>query len=126
MSKSILRVACGEITNKFTDVDYFPSYELILDDLRDYRFYKENMLHPNDQAIKYVWNKFSETYFDKTTLTFIVEWDDLLKSIHHKPFNPGSPEHQNFVQKTILKLDKFKNMKDVSKELELLKAQLHD
>jgi len=126
LSKAILRVACGKLVEEFEDVSYFPSYELVTDDLRDYRFYKEDMLHPNDQAIKYVWQKFVQVYFDATTLKFLSDWTEILKALQHKPFNSDSEEHKSFILKTIKKLDQFKNKTDISEELKILKAQLHE
>lgn len=66
-SKSTLNVAIHELVRRFDKVSYFPSYELIMDDLRDYRFFKEDLLHPNDMAINYVWEKFQDVYFSART-----------------------------------------------------------
>jgi hypothetical protein len=63
VSKAVLRTACHAATGLFPDVSYFPSYEIMLDDLRDYRFYKADMIHPSDVAEDYIWEKFGESYF---------------------------------------------------------------
>ena len=60
VSKSMLRVICDTLQTKFNDVYYFPSYEIMMDDLRDYRFYKKDMIHPNDLAEEYMWNIFQQ------------------------------------------------------------------
>ncbi|MEM7109030.1 MAG: GSCFA domain-containing protein [Bacteroidota bacterium] len=123
-SKSILRCSCDVLTESFDQVSYFPSYEIMLDDLRDYRFYKEDMLHPNITAERYIWNKFAETYFTEKSLSSIKEWQKLRKAIDHKPFNPKSDLHQKFVAETITKVDQFSDRFDVSEEMNSLKQQL--
>lgn len=124
VSKSTLRLATHEIVNKYENVAYFPSYELLMDDLRDYRFYDEDMVHPNNQAINYVWQKFSEMYFDRPTIEFIEEWKSIQKALNHKPFHPDSEVHQNFVKKTIQKLVRLQKIVNVDKELTALKQQI--
>ncbi len=124
VSKAILRTASEEIKNSHNDVAYFPSFELMMDDLRDYRFYKEDMLHPNDQAITYIWEKFIGAYFDEKTLKFVEEWSSIIKALHHRPFNPGTEEHKNFLMKTIERIQKL-NRPNVQEEIEQLKSQLH-
>src|SRR5260221_14685064 len=62
VSKSMLRLSCHSIINQFPDVEYFPAYEILLDDLRDYRFYKIDRLHPTEEAVEYIWEKFVASY----------------------------------------------------------------
>jgi hypothetical protein len=124
VSKSTLVVACNEICDQFSGVSYFPSYEIMLDDLRDYRFYEADMLHPNKVAVNYIWKKFSQTYFDDVTLEFLNEWEKILQALEHRPFHPTSPSHQSFIVKTIQRLDGLKEKVDVSHEIQSLKAQL--
>lgn len=127
VSKSILRVLahsiCQNKTEKIENVIYFPSYELVLDDLRDYRFYETDLLHPNSQAIDYIWQKFSESYFDSDTQNFIKKWQKITSSLAHKPFFPNRKSHQDFIQKLILDLEKLEKefSVDVKEEIELLK-----
>ena len=123
VSKSILRIACHTLAEQHDRVYYFPGYELMLDDLRDYRFYKSDMLHPSDEAIQYIWDKFCTAYFDSPTLDFIEAWQRVVKAIHHKPFNPNSEGHQKFVMATIDQLKSFKNI-DTVKEITMLEDQL--
>lgn len=78
---------------------YFPSYEIMLDELRDYRFYKPDMLHPNETAITYIWEKFIETWMDAETQEVIEKVDKLQRNLKHKAFNPDSEAHQLFLQK---------------------------
>jgi hypothetical protein len=124
VSKSILRIACEKIRTEFEHVDYFPAFEIMMDELRDYRFYAEDMLHPNQVAIDHIWHKFMDVYFNEETKAFISGWEKIRKSMSHLPFNSKSKEHQTFIKKTIEQLNEFSNMIDTSKELQLLKSQL--
>ncbi len=124
VSKSILRLACEKIVAQYEGVEYFPAYEIMLDELRDYRFYADDMLHPNNMAIDYIWQKFMEVYFDGETIKFIQDWEKIRKALAHRPFNPRSTEHQAFVRKTIQQLEQFKDKVDINPELDRLKSML--
>lgn len=78
---------------------YFPSYEIMMDELRDYRFYNEDMLHPNQIAIDYIWKLFSENYISGESFTIMKEVDEIQKSLRHRSFNPESDQHQKFLAK---------------------------
>lgn len=107
LSKSILFVALNEILRWTEGTYYFPSYEIMMDDLRDYRFYEEDMIHPNRQAINYIWEKFSGTYLNEATLAIAKEWESIRQAQTHRPFNPDSEEYRLFREKTQLRLDDF-------------------
>ncbi len=92
LSKSILLLAIQEIGEK-----YFPSYEIMLDDLRDYRYYAEDMLHPSSVAIDYIWGKFSSVYFDQETDKAIAEYNSIRQALQHRPFNPESDVYKTFL-----------------------------
>ncbi len=77
---------------------YFPSYEIMMDELRDYRFYAKDMLHPNQTAIDYIWERFSENYVSDESLKTMEEVDSIQKSLLHLPFNPNSERHQKFTK----------------------------
>ncbi len=124
VSKSILRVACHELNELFPEVYYFPSYEIMMDDLRDYRFYKEDMIHPTEVAEEYIWNKFSDVYFEQKTKEIIKEWSSLSKALQHKPFRKDSAEYRNFLMETLKRLELLKGTIDVNKEIEELKNKL--
>jgi hypothetical protein len=81
------------------NTEYFPSYEIMMDELRDYRFYAEDMLHPNQVAIDYIWKRFKETNIAETALATMEEVETIQKSLSHKPFNPNSESHQKFEAK---------------------------
>jgi len=99
-SKSTLNVAVHELLRRHEDVFYFPSFELIIDDLRDYRFFKSDMVHPTENAIDYVWEKFRGHYFSKSTMKLSEEVEQLKKNLQHKPFNADSAAHKSFLIKT--------------------------
>ncbi len=87
LSKAILIQAVHQLVSKFINCSYFPAYELITDDLRDYRFYQADMAHPNHQAIDYVWQKFEQTYFSNETKLINEKLIDINLAVNHKPFN---------------------------------------
>lgn len=90
------------------NVSYFPSYEIMMDELRDYRFYAEDMIHPNKTAINYIWEKFADTYFSEETKTTMKEVDLIQKGILHRPFHENSAQHQQFLKKLEIKKEKLK------------------
>lgn len=100
LSKATLLLAVEQLH----DVTYFPAYEIVNDELRDYRFYKPDMLHPSDQAVEYIWDCLSDTFFSDETKQFIQEWRPIKEALGHKPFNPDSPEYKKFIDKTMLKV----------------------
>jgi len=79
-----------------------------MDELRDYRFYDRDMVHPSQQAVDYVWEKFSETYFDEATHSVNREWGRLLQALRHRPLTPDRKTYRQFVVQNILKLEKFR------------------
>jgi len=123
-SKSVLIQAVHDIIKSDSNAFYFPSYEIMIDELRDYRFYKEDMTHPSDQAINYIWQKFSETFFDEHTIKFLKEWSQILRALNHRPFHPESYAHQKFLHATISKLEAFAKNVNVEEEISQIKNQL--
>ena len=89
--------------------EYFPSYEIMMDELRDYRFYAEDMLHPNQVAIDYIWKRFKETTISESVFGVMDEVEDIQKSLSHKPFNPISESHLKFESKVREKITKLEN-----------------
>ena len=103
-SKSNLIAALHEIVSQSRSfwtnfVHYFPSYEIMMDELRDYRFYAEDMIHPNQTAIDYIWKRFSETWISESVVPVIEQVSGIQKSLSHRPFHPNSESHQLFVSK---------------------------
>lgn len=97
-SKAHLITALHQTINqKQQTTNYFPSYEIMMDELRDYRFYAEDMLHPNQTAIDYIWERFSENYVSEACFKTMEEVDGIQKALSHRPFNPNSDAHQKFL-----------------------------
>ncbi|HLZ16782.1 MAG TPA: GSCFA domain-containing protein [Cyclobacteriaceae bacterium] len=124
VSKSILRLSCHSIASRFADVEYFPAYEILLDDLRDYRFYKTDRLHPTDEAIEYIWEKFVTAYFEKSTQQVFQQWEEISKDLEHRPFHPNSENHQKFLEAALAKLEALQPVIDVSVEIRNLKSKI--
>ena len=97
LSKSKLISAIHEILPQFENCHYLPVYELLMDDLRDYRFYKEDLIHPNKQAIQYIWEKFGKAYFSEETMDFIIENFKIAKALEHRPEDNKNPKYQEFL-----------------------------
>ena len=91
------------------NTEYFPSYEIMMDELRDYRFYAEDMLHPNQVAIDYIWKRFKETTISEAAFNTMDEVENVQKSLSHKPFNPNSESHLKFESKVREKITKLEN-----------------
>ena len=85
LNKATLLLALNELIESNTSCYYFPAYELVLDDLRDYRFYAEDLIHPNTQAINYIWEKFGEAYFDRKTVELNKEYEKRQRAMNHRP-----------------------------------------
>ncbi len=81
-----------------SQLTYFPSYEILMDELRDYRFYTEDMIHPNQTAINYIWERFKDVWISKCVYKTMDEVDGIQKGIQHKPFNPNSSDYQEFLR----------------------------
>ena len=108
LSKATLLLACHRVVKDHEQDEiplvYFPAYEIMNDELRDYRFYAVDMLHPSDQAVEYIWQRFSEIYLNDEAKTFLREWAPLKATLAHKPFNPDSEEYRALMDKTMLKI----------------------
>jgi hypothetical protein len=117
VSKSVLRSACHSITENNDNIDYFPAFEIMMDDLRDYRFYASDMIHPSLEAEEYIWTKFSGSYFSTETRTLLKEWQTVKKMMDHRPFHPSSASHQKFLKDIRAKLEALQPKLDVSEEL---------
>lgn len=115
LSKATLLLAVDRITHIYSselitplppaggvggEASYFPAYELVLDELRDYRFYKEDMLHPSAQAVTYIWQQLVAHYFSPRAQQFLKEWKPVKEALAHRPFHPESEEYQRFLQET--------------------------
>ena len=108
ISKSTLLLAIAALQQQFDSVDYFPAYEIQLDELRDYRFYASDMLHPSDVAVDYIWQRFSETYFDAVTTGLKKELEQVVADLNHHPLFPESEEYRKFQKNTEKKITTLK------------------
>jgi GSCFA family len=96
-SKAVLLLACEALCTLFERVSYFPAYEIVMDDLRDYRFYERDMIHPNPVAIEYIWQYFAETFFDEKTKNIIREVEKINAMMLHRPLHGADTEgYQKF------------------------------
>ncbi len=124
VSKSVLRIACQKLVTLFSDVEYFPSFEIMMDDLRDYRFYKADMIHPTDSAEDYIWEKFSNAYFDVPALLFLKSWGEIRKALSHKAFYPEGHSHQAFLHQTLSKLEEIGSLVSVEEEIKQIRSRI--
>jgi len=119
LSKATLLLAVEKLVRNIgsSGISYFPAYEIINDELRDYRFYQEDMLHPSQQAVEYIWERLVETCFSDEAKTFLEEWRPVKQALNHKPFDPESDEYRRFQEQTRLRLkslqEKYPALKDI-------------
>lgn len=127
VSKSVLQLAVHKLCQQEPACYYFPSYEIMMDELRDYRFYAEDMIHPSSLAVEYIWQCFSETYFSSATTDVIEECRKIRKALEHRPFHPESAGYHRFLSQILLKIqllqEKFPYL-DVQNEISLCQAIL--
>lgn len=126
LSKANLRVVIEEICQEDQQCHYFPSYEIMMDDLRDYRFYKKDLIHPSDLALDYIWEKFSEVFFSKEESVLNREIEKIKQALDHKAFHPSSQNHQQFLNKLIKRIELLQQNNELDFEAEIitLKKQL--
>lgn len=126
LSKSTLLLAIDILKQEFPkSIYYFPSYEIVVDELRDYRFYAEDMLHPSLVAVNYLWELFVNSYLSAHTQQIMKEWDEINKALQHKPFRPDSEQHKRFLTQIVLKIEQLKRkypFLDVEKEIRLCRT----
>ena len=109
VSKSTLILAAHKLSEMFSYCDYFPAWELAMDDLRDYRFYADDLVHPNNQMVRYIWNKFSKAWLDEESKGIIQEVRKLVNARKHRPFDPASEKHRDFCRKQLEAIHKLTN-----------------
>ncbi|WP_088653404.1 GSCFA domain-containing protein [Geofilum rhodophaeum] len=104
LSKAVLLLAVEELLEQHAGNAYFPAYELMMDELRDYRFYADDMLHPSAQAVDYIWDRFSGAWLNEEALAFYREVQQLLTELRHRPLHPGALSFESFRKKTAKKI----------------------
>jgi hypothetical protein len=88
-------LAADTLVQKFPDqVQYFPAYEIMLDELRDYRFYQTDMIHPTEQAIDYIYKRFKNAHFDDNLVDIAKKWDEIMLTVQHRPHPLQYPQHR--------------------------------
>ena len=101
LSKAVLLLAADKVIKEEGErIYYFPAYEIVNDELRDYRFYKADMLHPNEQAVEYIWEQLVATCFSAEAKQFLEEWRPIKEALVHRPFHPEAAAYQDFIKKT--------------------------
>lgn len=124
VSKSVLRLLCHRLTEQFPNVSYFPSYELMLDDLRDYRFYKDDLIHPSTWAEDYIFQKFAETYLDDSVGEVMEEWDSVRKMLAHRPQHGYTESYRLLLENIKSRLEKLSETLPAGEELHQIADKL--
>ncbi|MDR0364498.1 MAG: GSCFA domain-containing protein [Bacteroidales bacterium] len=106
-SKSTIILAVKKLIEKKSHPDYFPAYELMMDDLRDYRFYGVDMLHPSTTAVSYIWERFVETYFDDKTQNILAKVEKIRTASLHRPFHAQSTSYKDFCMKNLTEIEEL-------------------
>lgn len=127
LSKATLLLAIEQLQQAFAEQTcYFPAYEIMMDELRDYRFYADDMLHPSAQAVEYIWQRFAESMLTPETKEILNKWSEIQKALNHKPFQPESEGYKQFISQTLLKMkrlnEKFPYF-DITNEIEMTQTK---
>jgi hypothetical protein len=125
LSKSLLRVLCANLERRMESVSYFPAYEIMMDELRDYRYYKTDRIHPTEEAENYIWEKWKSSVFSPETQSKVAEIQKVQLELAHRPFNPESTSHQKFLQNLLAKLERLNGEFDFSREIQEVSKKLN-
>ena len=110
LSKATLLVAIHQMAEYLDDVFYFPAYEIVIDDLRDYRFFEKDLTHPNGQAVDYIFEKFQKALISGKAINLSNEIFEIVTASKHRPFNPNTKQHQEFLKRYLGKTDKLEKV----------------
>ena len=125
VSKAILRLAADTLVQKFPDqVQYFPAYEIMLDELRDYRFYQTDMIHPTEQAIDYIYKRFKNAHFDDNLVDIAKKWDEIMLTVQHRPHPLQYPQHREVLTRLRAEIIANQSGVDSSKILAKIDQQI--
>ncbi|MEG2060697.1 MAG: GSCFA domain-containing protein [Alistipes sp.] len=105
VSKATLRLAAEELATRYEAVNYFPAYEILLDDLRDYRFYADDLVHPSEQAVAYIWEKFAATALSEQAQQLLPDVERIVTAAAHRPRNDKSEAYQHFCRNQLTQID---------------------
>ena len=110
ISKAILLLAVDGLINCFpNNAVYFPAYEIVNDELRDYRYYSDDLLHPSNMAVEYIWERFAEDWVAPESKQFMLEWGKILSDLNHRPFSPNSSQYKAFLSRTYEKINRIQS-----------------
>ncbi|MDR0431037.1 MAG: GSCFA domain-containing protein [Tannerellaceae bacterium] len=128
LSKATLLLAVNALHKQYPErINYFPAYEIMMDELRDYRFYADDMIHPSEKAINFIWECFSRNYLSEESMQILKEWQKIQKALDHKPYQPESEAYKRFISQTLLKAEQISRKFpyfDIAKEIELLRSKV--
>lgn len=124
LSKSLLRVLCAKLEQQLEAVTYFPAYEIMVDELRDYRFYAADLVHPSEEAENYIWEKWQQFSFEPETQQKVAEIQKIQLELAHRSFNPDSEANRKFLQNLLSKLERLQGEFDFSGEIQAVKSRL--
>jgi hypothetical protein len=131
VSKSVLRIACHQLQEAFAEVVYFPAYEILLDELRDYRYYDEDLIHPSPRAERYILERFAETFFTPADQALRKRWQAVRTALAHSPRYGPTTDYLHFLENTLQKLISLSDslavegeIKEIRKKIEELKLKL--
>ena len=114
LSKALLRIACNEVIGNNDNVSYFPTYEIFMDDLRDYRFYKEDLVHPNEMGIEYTWEKFQSCCFNESTATLYNQVKKINQAVNHRSISNNPEKDTEHLKRTLAKAQELSGQVDMS------------
>jgi hypothetical protein len=117
VSKATLRLVCHRLSEKFRQVEYFPSYEIMVDELRDYRYYKPDLIHPNSVAEEYIFRTFADAFMDKPSLEFMKDWEGIQKMFNHHPHHGLTESHRTLLMALQGRLNALTDIVNLSGEL---------
>lgn len=123
LSKATLRLAIDSVVQRYENVSYFPSYEIVIDDLRDYRFYAQDMVHPSDLAVEYIWDLFCDAALSQRAMELMPRVQRVIKAMEHRPINPSSDAHKSFCRAQLKAISELSQI-DMSEENQYFSEQL--
>jgi hypothetical protein len=125
VSKAILRLAADVLVSKFPDqVAYFPAYEIMLDELRDYRYYQADMIHPTDLAVNYIYERFKQAHFTDNLLVISKRWQEIYNTLQHRPHPLQFPEHREIIERLRKEIESDQSGVDSSKLMTKIDQQI--
>ncbi len=123
-SKARLILACEEVNKKIKNASYFPSYEILMDDLRDYRFYGKDLIHPSEEAVDYIWEKFKTSHLEDVDIILNEKIRQIIQGLQHRPFDPDSKEHRSFLTALLNKAEQLNHSDLLSEDIKEIKNRL--